>query len=409
MGHRNICCDGCQRRDFRGRRFRCMRCVNFDLCGDCYDRHVETHEHRVEHPMQLILEPGQQPQAEHLLGGADMLEQLHLSNCYTCPYCGLFGHTAKKLIEHVCGQHRLADGYVVCPMCAGLPAIELVAIRNLSRHLVLNHIEHANMLEPDTPPLRRFLARSSQRSRRRRQLMLQQQQQYSHQQQLQNLPQPQPQPQPLQQAHPQPPRLQSRGSPPGLGFDILMQLAEVPAESWTPEPLLPSSIEISEDEARTRSSGLSRSGADSQAPAEDPTCQTVILEPVDTTGLTERFHLLQWIARQEHLCQETEVACHRRLRHALFTEHLILSMLSGAELQPPERESGGGVWHREEQRIGLSKAMSLMSLPWTRAWRASRQAGCLEVDVGQGSRPAEWVCCKRGVGGEPKQEEEAID
>ncbi|KAH8325063.1 hypothetical protein KR074_005147 [Drosophila pseudoananassae] len=408
MGHRNICCDGCQRRDFRGRRFRCMRCLNFDLCGDCYDSHVETLEHRVEHPMQLILEPGQQPQAEQLLGGADLLEQLHLSNCYTCPYCGLFGHTAKKLIEHVWGQHRLADGYVVCPMCAGLPAIDLVAIRNLSRHLVLNHIEHANMLEPDTPPLRRFLARSSQRSRRRRQLMLQQQQQYPHQQQsqLQNLPQPQPQP--LQQGLSQPPRRQSRGSPPVLGYDILMQMDEVPPESWTPEPLLPSSIEISDDEARTRSSGLSRSGADSQVPVEDPTSQIVVLEPADTTSHTERFHLLKWMAHQEQLCQNSEVACHRRLTHALFTEQLILSMLSGAELEPPQRESGGGGWHREEQCIGLSKAMSLMSLPWTRAWRASQKTGCLEVGAGQRTRPADWVCCKRRVGGQ-YQQEEAID
>ncbi|KAH8240581.1 hypothetical protein KR026_000889, partial [Drosophila bipectinata] len=317
MGHRNICCDGCQRRDFRGRRFRCMRCHNFDLCGDCYDSHVETLEHRVEHPMQLILEPGQQPQAEQLLGGADLLEQLHMSNCYTCPYCGLFGHTAKKLIEHVWGQHRLADGYVVCPMCAGLPAIDLVAIRNLSRHLVLNHIEHANMLEPDTPPLRRFLSRSSQRSRRRRQLMLQQQQQYPHQQH----------------------------------------------------------IEISDDEARTRSSGLSRSEPDSQAPVEDPTSQIVVLEPVDPTDQPERFHLLKWMAHQEQLCQDSEVACRRRLTHALFTEQLILSMLSGEELEPPQRETGGGGWHREEQCIGLSKAMSLMSLPWTKAWRASQKTG----------------------------------
>ncbi|KAH8298255.1 hypothetical protein KR018_011878 [Drosophila ironensis] len=392
MGHRNICCDGCQRQDFRGRRFRCMRCVNFDLCGDCYDRRVETHEHRVEHPMQLILEPGQMyshsnphshphPEGEvygpqlQLLGGGEVLDLMHLSNCYTCPYCGLFGHTAKRLIQHVCTQHRQADGYVVCPMCAGLPTIELVAIRNLSRHLLLDHIEHANMLEPETPPLRRFLARSSQRSRRRRQLLLQQQQDQF----------------PLQPEQEQPERSPQQQQPlptgrrqPAIGYDAMMQLAEVPGDSWTTEPLLPSSIEISEDEPRTRSSGIFRSGGESQAlPLEDSTTGTTTtsqttLEATSAgvNGSTDQFHLIQWIAQQEQLCQETEVAKNRKLRHALFTEHLLLSLLSTGELMAPRRELGGSSGRPKEQ-VGshLSRAMSLMSLPWTRAWRAAQLVG----------------------------------
>ncbi|KAH8410272.1 hypothetical protein KR009_010485 [Drosophila setifemur] len=357
MGHRNICCDGCQRRDFRGRRFRCMRCLNYDLCGECYDQLVETQEHSVEHPMQLILEPSPTPQIQHpghlgnpghqehqqhqrhqghsepgLLLGGDVLELLHLSNCYTCPYCGIFGHTAKKLIEHVCSQHRLADGYVVCPMCAGLPAIELVAIRNLSRHLVLNHIEHANLLEPDTPPLRRFLPRSSQRSRRsRRSLQLDQVQAQSQVQ--------------------QPPQVVPRGVAPTMSFDVLVQLA------WPPDIVMPSSIELMEDQTQDRTVA---------APEPEDRVSPVVVEPAVGRGPNERFLLLQWIARQEQQWKEDEYSISRRLRQVLFTEHLLLSMLSFEELTLPEPRQ------QREQQTGLSKAMSLMSLPWTRAWQASR-------------------------------------
>ncbi|XP_017068169.2 E3 ubiquitin-protein ligase KCMF1 [Drosophila eugracilis] len=334
MGHRNICCDGCQRENFSGRRFRCLRCANYDLCGDCYDQQVETLYHRIDHPMQLILD---QDDREHdLLQNGEVPELVHLPNCFTCPYCGQFGHTAKRFIEHVCGQHRLADGHVVCPMCAGLPGIELIAIRNLSRHLLLNHIDHANLLEPDTPPLRRIIARN--RIRRRRQL--QQQQQQSPQQQQQ-----------------QPQQAQSRRS------GVILQLSTGP---WLADPQLASNIEPTEEVANN----------------DTPTLSVTVVE--SPTEQPQQYLLLEWIAQQELRCQDPELVSSQRRRHALFAEHLMVSMLCCEELLlPQDRETGSGSrreldWDRDREQEchrGLSKVMSVMSLPWTRAWQATQMNG----------------------------------
>ncbi|XP_017116525.1 E3 ubiquitin-protein ligase KCMF1 [Drosophila elegans] len=344
MAGRHICCDGCQRQDFRGRRFRCMRCVNYDLCGDCYDQRIETQQHRCDHPMQLILES---QDGRPLLGG-DVPDLVHLSNCYSCPYCNQLGHSAKRLIEHVCGQHRLADTYVVCPMCAGLPAIHLVAIRNLARHLLLNHIEHANLLEPDTPPLRRILVRS--RIRRRRQLQ-------------------------QQQGYPQP---QTRG------FDMILQLGRVPGHSDLQMPTIDLTGETNKQEVRQV-----------RSPA-------IVAPP---KRQSERHLLLQWIAQQELRCQETEATGSLRRRHGLFVDHLLASMLCCEELQLPEKDAitGSG---RDRDQHGLSKVMSLMSLPWTRAWQATQQGG----SQGEGkSQDASRDQTDLGDGREPQTEQEKAD
>ncbi|KAH8393525.1 hypothetical protein KR200_004118 [Drosophila serrata] len=338
MGHQNICCDGCQRLEFRGRRFRCMRCTNYDLCGDCYDQRIETQAHSIDHPMQLIPEPGQE---QELLIGSEMLELVHLSNCYTCPYCGLFGCTAKQLIKHVYDQHRLSEGYVACPMCASLPAVELLAIRNLSRHLLLNHIDQANQLEPDTPPLRRILTRSLQRIRRRRQ-----------------------QQQPL-----------SRESAAILAIDDIDAL---PSESQDRE----------ENEEIFGSS-------------EDPSaCQP-----------SEGFLLKKWIAEQESLSRDTEKSVIQRHRHALFTEHLLLSMLSAEELQLPEKKRPEKERKPKHQQ-GLSTVMSLMSLPWTRLrqisqWEGKRLLSSTEGELELDALRDQTTWLERAKAG--TEEEEAID
>ncbi|KAH8249058.1 hypothetical protein KR032_005501 [Drosophila birchii] len=339
MGHRNICCDGCQRVEFRGRRFRCMRCTNYDLCGDCYDQRIETQAHSVDHPMQLIPEPGQEPDLQL---GSDMLELVHLSNCYSCPYCGLFGCTAKQLIKHVYDQHRLSEGYVACPMCASLPAVELLAIRNLSRHLLLNHIDQANQLEPDTPPLRRILTRSIQRIRRRRQ-------------------------QPQQQSL-------TREGPAILAIDDV---------ALPPEP---------QDREEN----------------EENFCPSV--NPPGSQ-LSEGYLLGKWVAEQERRCRDAERSVIQRRQHALFAEHLLLSMLSAEELQLPEKERSEREGKPKHQQ-GLSTVMSLMSLPWTRLRQVSQwegkkllssAVGELEVDALRDQKA--WL--ERATAG--TEEEEAID
>ena len=42
-----IGCDGCDRRPIYGRRYRCLTCDNFDICGDCNDNAIHG-KHRKE-------------------------------------------------------------------------------------------------------------------------------------------------------------------------------------------------------------------------------------------------------------------------------------------------------------------------------------------------------------------------
>ncbi|KAH8395442.1 hypothetical protein KR215_005097, partial [Drosophila sulfurigaster] len=275
MDHRNFCCDGCQTRDFNGRRFHCLRCVNYDLCKECYDQNVESQEHRIEHPMQVMLHPENHQHPPDLMLNGEMLDLMHFPNCYTCPYCGIFGHTAKELIDHVVTLHRQNDSHVVCPMCADLPGIELVAIRNLARHLLLNHIEHANLLDPNTPPLRQALARASRRRRR-------------------------------QQA-------QLRRLRPGL------RLSQTDANYL-------------EGETRSRTVTLAIANSDT------PIChETGNYAP--TTGMsehldTDRYLLPHWMSEQQ---LETALRDeHGQQQRALFAEHILLSMLCEEQLELPE-------------------------------------------------------------------------
>ena len=33
--HKGVVCDVCHKREFTGRRYKCLICSNFDMCGDC--------------------------------------------------------------------------------------------------------------------------------------------------------------------------------------------------------------------------------------------------------------------------------------------------------------------------------------------------------------------------------------
>ncbi|XP_030377717.1 E3 ubiquitin-protein ligase KCMF1-like [Scaptodrosophila lebanonensis] len=404
MGHRNICCDGCNRLNFFGRRFKCLRCVNYDLCGECYDQRIETHDHSVDHPMQLILEN----QLPELILPGETLELMHLPNCYTCPYCGLFGQSAKQLIDHVVTLHRLSDTYVVCPMCSVLPGVELVTIRNLARHLLLNHTEHANSLDPDTPPLRASLGRASRR--RRRQTSTSNSSTYSQSNSNSN-----------NNNNNNNNSISSVSSSVDseAGIDILFQLTEMRrlrpnlanlSTRWPLAQQLDNIEEISEDEVRARSANLSTSVA--AEPLITRTIEELTLSLCSPPTTTERpdadkFLLLKWIAAEEERTQGAEEVSHQRQCHRVFTEHLLLSMLCERELRLPEQNVEPVVnrkliptIEKEDKELVLalkdsdegrepeeskakprrSEVMKLMALPWAWAWQAYSKIQFIELE-----------------------------
>ena len=42
--HVNITCDGCQKKEFNGPRFKCFKCSDYDLCLKCFKTQVKSYE-----------------------------------------------------------------------------------------------------------------------------------------------------------------------------------------------------------------------------------------------------------------------------------------------------------------------------------------------------------------------------
>ncbi|CAK9795107.1 E3 ubiquitin-protein ligase KCMF1 [Anthophora plagiata] len=114
--HEGVSCDSCLKGNFRGRRYKCLVCYDYDLCASCYEGGASTTRHHTDHPMQCILT---RSDFELYYGGeAVSIEQ---PQSLTCPYCTRMGFTEAALQEHVATDHSDTSFEVVCPVCASVP------------------------------------------------------------------------------------------------------------------------------------------------------------------------------------------------------------------------------------------------------------------------------------------------
>ncbi|XP_043495637.1 E3 ubiquitin-protein ligase KCMF1-like isoform X2 [Polistes fuscatus] len=133
--HEGVSCDSCLKGNFRGRRYKCLVCYDYDLCATCYEGGASTTRHLTDHPMQCILT---RSDFELYYGGEGV--SVEQPQSLTCPYCTRMGFTEATLQEHVAADHPDTSFEVVCPVCAALPGGDPNNVTDdFAGHLTLEH------------------------------------------------------------------------------------------------------------------------------------------------------------------------------------------------------------------------------------------------------------------------------
>ncbi|CAL1544013.1 unnamed protein product [Lymnaea stagnalis] len=150
--HEGVSCDSCMKGNFRGKRYKCLICYDYDLCSTCYDAGATTTRHTTDHPMQCILT---RADFDVYYGGEALTAEQPQS--YTCPHCSKMGFSESSLHEHVSADHADTSAEVVCPICASLPGGDPNHVTDdFASHLT---VEHRTPRDFDEPPGLRHVRR----------------------------------------------------------------------------------------------------------------------------------------------------------------------------------------------------------------------------------------------------------
>jgi len=160
--HEGVSCDACLKNNFKGRRYKCLRCYDYDLCASCFEAGASTSRHTPDHPVQCILS---RSDFDLYYSGESASDSM--AHSLTCPVCGRLGFTEPELQSHVTTEHQSCTTEVVCPICASMPGGEPNLVTDdFTSHVTIEHRQQPrdNYVE-DAPSARHSIRRVQQPSR----------------------------------------------------------------------------------------------------------------------------------------------------------------------------------------------------------------------------------------------------
>jgi len=129
--HDSVSCDNCLQTNFEGIRFKCLICLDYDLCERCHTMGATTERHLSTHPMQCILTLSE---TNMLYSGDGSID------AFTCPHCGQYGFKADELAQHVIAEHSSKRAPVICPICIVQTTNDPnQMINDLAMHMTVEH------------------------------------------------------------------------------------------------------------------------------------------------------------------------------------------------------------------------------------------------------------------------------
>nr|XP_016037939.2 E3 ubiquitin-protein ligase KCMF1 [Drosophila simulans] len=132
-GHCNVRCDGCGNSRMTFYRYKCLRCLDYDLCSVCKENGVSNGLHLLEHPLQCLMDR----EALELHFAGEPIPTL-CADSFTCPVCGEMGFSLEDLKTHCQDNHIMAHTVVICPVCAAVPLSQPRHIDHITNHLMFS-------------------------------------------------------------------------------------------------------------------------------------------------------------------------------------------------------------------------------------------------------------------------------
>eukprot|EP00099_Drosophila_melanogaster_P026363 NP_726832.2 uncharacterized protein Dmel_CG3526, isoform A [Drosophila melanogaster] len=132
-GHCNVRCDGCGNNRMTFYRYKCLHCLDYDLCSDCKENGVSNGLHSLDHPLQCLMDRD----ALELHFAGEPIPIL-CADSFTCPVCGEMGFSVEDLRTHCQDNHRMARTVCICPVCAAVPLSQPSHIAHIANHLMFS-------------------------------------------------------------------------------------------------------------------------------------------------------------------------------------------------------------------------------------------------------------------------------